>query len=469
MAFDGIITKSVVSELNNILVGARVNKIFEPNKSEIMISLYNNGENYLLDLNIHAENYRICLSKYSKPNPINAMNYCMLLRKYLTGFKITSIKSYDLERIIKIQFEGNNEIRDKASYTLVIELMGRRSNIVLINSKGFIIDSLKHIITSTREILPARPYEYPTLFKTSFLDLNSFDEFYELISKQNSFDNISKVISDTFIGISNVFIDNILSLLDISSVSNDINDLKEVYDYLTNYFNFLGTKNITLKELSKKDFTTEFSEIESTETLNYLIDDFYHKKEISDNFNNQKNNLLKMILGSLKKCSKKLENINKKLSECDNMDKYRLYGELLTANLYKYTNLYETPEEVELQNYYDNNNLIKIKLDTTKTVNKNVERFFKKYNKLKNTLVVVTNQKKEAELELKYIESIIFSINLAESIEELNEIQNEFLENVDVKKVNYKNLNTNKQKKDDEKFNLNKYNINGYDVYVRKK
>ena len=94
------------------------------------------------------------------------------------------------------------------------------------------------------------------------------------------------------------------------------------------------------------------------------------------------------------------------------MDKYRLYGELLTANLYKYTNLYETPEEVELQNYYDNNNLIKIKLDTTKTVNKNVERFFKKYNKLKNTLVVVTNQKKEAELELKYIESIIFSINL---------------------------------------------------------
>ena len=94
MAFDGIVTKSIVSELNNILIGARVNKIFQPNKTEIILSLYNNGNNYLLSINIHPENYRINLTKYSKKNPINAMNYCMLLRKYLTRIKISSIQRY---------------------------------------------------------------------------------------------------------------------------------------------------------------------------------------------------------------------------------------------------------------------------------------------------------------------------------------------------------------------------------------
>ena len=176
-----------------------------------------------------------------------------------------------------------------------------------------------------------------------------------------------------------------------------------------------------------------------------------------------------MILSSLKKCSKKLENINAKLAECENMDKYRLYGELLTANLYKYSDVINIPESVTLENYYDNNNLISIKLDVNKSVNKNAERYFKKYNKLKNTLLVVTNQKKEAELELKYIESIIFSIDNAKTIEEIEEIKNEFLENVEVKRVNYKNLKPTKPKHDSEELHLNKYNINGFDVYVRKK
>lgn len=468
MAFDGIITKSIVSELNNTLIKARVNKIFEPNKNEIILSLYNNGENYLLDINIHPENYRINISKYTKPNPANAMNYCMLLRKYLTGFKITSIKSYDLERIIKIHFEGTNEIHDNTSYTLIIELMGRRSNIILLNSKGNIIDSLKHIITSAREILPARPYKYPEIFKTSLLELTSFDEFYKVIS-QYSYTKISKLLSDTFIGISVPFIENILNELNIDDDSKDINDLREIYNYILNFITNLGTNNISLKKLSNKDYTIELNYTNNENPINNSIDDFYYSKELSDNFYNQKNNLLKMILSSLKKCSKKLENINAKLAECENMEKYRLYGELLTANLYKYSNITDTPESVTLENYYDNNNLINIKLDVNKSINKNAERYFKKYNKLKNTLLVVTNQKKEAELELKYIESIIFSIESVETIEEIEEIKNEFLENVEVKRINYKNLKPTKPKHDSEELHLNKYNINGFDVYVRKK
>ena len=463
MAFDGIVTKSIIAELNNILVGARVNKVFQPSKSEIVLSLYNNGKNYSLNINIHPENYRINISNYNKQNPLNAMNYCMLLRKYLTGFKISSIKSFDLERLVKIHFEGNNELHDTVTYTLIAELMGRRSNIVLINNKNVIIDSLKHIITSTREILPARHYEYPEIFKVSLLDLENFDDFYKLISVK-SYSDISSCLSDTFIGISTTFINNILNELSISSSTHDVNDLKEIYEYIINLLNNLGTENVSFKRFSKKDYTVELSKQE--DTINSCIDEFYHDKEKTDEFESKKSNLLKIILSSLKKCSKKLENINNKLAECSNMDKYRLYGELLTANLYKFKNINETPSEIELENYYDNNNLIKIKLDTTCSIQKNTEKFFKKYNKLKNTLTVVTGQKKEAELELKYIESIIYSLDSVDSLEELREIHDEFIENVSIKKVSYQNLKPAKAK--EEEIHLNKYDINGFDVYVGK-
>ena len=464
MAFDGIVTKSVVSELNNILIGARVNKVFEPSKTEIVLSLYNNGINYLLTINIHPENYRLHLTKYSKKNPVNAMNYCMLLRKYLIGFKISSIKSFDLERLVKIHFEGNNELHDNVSYTLIAELMGRRSNIVLLNNKNVIIDSLKHIITSTREILPARPYEYPELFKTSLLELENFDSFYRLVSN-TSYTDISVCLSDLFIGFSTVFVNNILNELSIENSTHDINDLKEIYEYIINLLNNLGTDNVSFKKISNKDYTIDFSK--QINLINYELDDFYYKKESTDEFEIKKSHLLKIILSSLKKCSKKLENINHKLAECENMDKYRLYGELLTANLYKFKDVSETPSEIELENYYDNNNLIKIKLDTTCSIQKNMEKFFKKYNKLKNTLSVVTDQKKEAELELRYIESIIYSLDSVTSIEDLREIHDEFIENVSIKKISYKNLKVSKPKEKEE-VHLNKYNINGFDVYVGK-
>jgi len=471
MAFCGIMTRSIVAELNNCLIGARVNKIFEPNKSEIILSLYNN-DNYTLDINIHPDNYRINLTKYTKPNPINAMNYCMLLRKYLVGLKISTIKSYDLERIVKIYFEGNNELKDAVSFCLVIELMGRRSNIILLNEKGNIIDSLKHIVTSTREILPARPYEYPEIFKTSIIELESFEAFYGIVS-QEEYDDISKCISDKFVGISETFISNILLNLNIDKQTKDQNDIRLIYEYILELISKTGTDLVKFKRIGLNNYTVELdsfptpSEFNSSLEINEEIDSLYHVKEITDNFESQKNNLLKMILSSLKKCSKKIENINKKLSECDSMDKFRLYGELLTANLYKYTSLDYTPQEIEVENYYDNNNLIKIKLDTTCSVQKNMEKFFKKYNKLKNTLAVVTGQKKEAELELEYIESIVFSLNSCETLEEIEEIRNEFLENVSVKKISYKNLKASK-KNNEEQIHLNKYDINGFEVYVGK-
>lgn len=461
MAFDGIVVKSLVADFQNKLIGARVNKVFQPNKYEIILSLYNSA-NYMLDICIHPEYYRMCLTNISKPNPTNALNFCMLLRKYLTSSRITNIESVDLDRLIFIDFEGNNELKDTIKYRLVIELMGRRSNIILLNYNGFIIDSIKHIITSDREILPAREYITPKSSKNSFLELNNFDEFYALLS-QNSYNSLSSYLPELFTGFTSIFILNVLEELDIENTSKDVNELRELYDYLKNLISNFGTENISLKKVHK-DYVLDLSS--SNTSLSDFLDKFYCDREIENIFLAAKAELSKSILSALKKASKKLDNINQKLRSCNDMDKYKLYGELLTANLYKYHENFAKPS-IEVENYYDNNNFVTIKLDTSVSYSKNAERFFKKYNKLKNTLSIVTVQKKEAELELEYIESIIYSVSNAKTLEDIEEIYNEFTENVLMKKYNYKSF----QKVNADKNltnNLNKIVINKYDVYIGK-
>lgn len=461
MAFDGIVVKSLVADFQNKLIGARVNKVLQPNKYEIILNLYNSA-NYMLDICIHPEYYRMCLTNISKPNPTNALNFCMLLRKYLTSSRITNIESVDLDRLIFIDFEGNNELRDTIKYRLVIELMGRRSNIVLLNYNGFIIDSIKHIITSDREILPAREYIAPKSSKNSFFDLDNFDEFYTLLS-QRSYESLSSYLPELFTGLTSAFVLNVLDELDVEDSSKDVNELEEVYDYIKNLISNLGTDNVSLKKVNK-DYVLDLASDEGS--LSEFLDKYYSDKEVENIFLAAKSELSKSILSALKKASKKLENINQKLRSCNDMDKYKLYGELLTANLYKYHENFAQPS-IEVENYYDNNNLVTIKLDTSVSYSKNAERFFKKYNKLKNTLSVVTVQKKEAELELEYIESIIYSVSNAKTIEDIEEIHNEFTENVLMKKYNYKSF----QKVNADKNltnNLNKIVINKYDVYIGK-
>ncbi|MBP3464144.1 MAG: NFACT family protein [Clostridia bacterium] len=461
MAFDGIITKALVSDFQKSLIGARVNKVFQPSKTELILNLYN-GENVMFDICIHPDYYRMCLTSLSKPNPTNALNFCMLLRKYLTSSKITNVQSVDLDRVVFIDFEGSNELKDTVNLRLVVELMGRRSNVVLLNKNGFIIDSLKHIITSDREILPAREYVLPLSSKQSFLDILNFDEFYSIISEK-SYDDLSLYLSSIFTGFTPIFISNILEELNIENDSKDVNELEEIYEYIKNLINNFGTENISLKSLNN-DYTIELTSQEKS--LSNFLDSFYINKEQNDIFQASKSELSKSILVALKKSSKKLENINQKLKSCDDMNKYKLYGELLTSNLYRFHGNF-ADEKVELENYYDNNNLIEIKLDSSISYSKNAERFFKKYNKLKNTLSIVTVQKKETELELEYIESIIFSLSNATTLEDIEEIHKEFSENVLMKKYNYKSF----QKMSSDKNltnNLNKIVINNFDVYIGK-
>ena len=405
MAFDGITTKSISYELQHSILGGKINKIFEPNKNEVLLSIYANGKNYALNICIDSNLYRIHLTTNAKPNPLNAPNFCMLLRKHLIGYKIKSISSNDnLERIIKIELEGYNELNDLTTKYLMVELMGKHSNIILLNDKFFIIDSLRHLDTlsnSYRDILPAHEYSYPENNKNNFYTIKSAEEFCNLILA-NNVTNLTNFLVSYFTGFSKPFIKNIILKQNISNTEFSKGDILNIYEYLSKILNNLDSNEISLikysNEKGKLDYVIDLVPKSSDLDINFYIDDFYYNKETNNNYVSYRNNLLKLISHILKKYSLRLESINKKLKECENKDLYKLYGELITANLYKFSKDYNS-DKVELENYYDNNVILTIPLDSTISIANNAKKYFKKYNKLKNALEIVTLQKKETEEE----------------------------------------------------------------------
>ena len=467
MAFDGIVLKQITSELSNCLIGGKINKVYEPNNNEIILGIYCNSKNYALLCNISSNNYRLHLTTNSKPNPINAPNFCMLLRKHLVGFRIKSISTPSLERIVTIELEGYNELNDLLTKTLVIELMGKHSNIILLNENNKIIDSLRHLdisFGSLRDIMPTREYVFPSSDKLDFYSISKED----FLSKLKG--NISKYIVDNFTGISNRFILTLLDTLKISDTNYNKEQLSLLYDNIYLILSSLGSNKIICKEISKNDYTI-ILENNNNDNLqaNFFLDDFYTDKEKSESVLMYRNNLLKLVLTALKKVSKKINNINSKLKECNNMEQYRIYGELITSNLYR-INSNLNQEEIILENYYDNNKEITIPLDKTISISNNAKKYFKKYHKLKNTLEIVTNQKLEAEQELDYLESIIYELENATSISELDEIYQEICENGIFKgkeKSNVKKNKVNKRKVHDE-YEPIIYTIDGFTLYVGK-
>ena len=240
MAFDGIVTKKIVSELQTALTGGKINKIYEPNKNEIILGIYSKGTNYALNLCIASDSYRINLTTHQKQNPLNAPGFCMLLRKHLIGSKINKIYTLELERVVYVELECYNELNDIINKKLVIELMGKHSNIILLNENNIIIDSLRHLSkdeNSIRDILPARPYEIPENNKIDFSTIKTFDDFYKTLASEKLIDT---AISSKYTGLSRLYIQ---SIEEACGISNDINtsNLKKIYKYISDTINYLDT------------------------------------------------------------------------------------------------------------------------------------------------------------------------------------------------------------------------------------
>ena len=470
MAFDGFVTKAIVSELKDTILGAKVNKVLEPTQNEIVLSLYNNGNNYSLLLSASPEYCRINLTSHTKPNPQNAYNFCMLLRKYLIGGKIVSIETDDLERTVEIQFACYNDLNDLVIRTLYVEIMSRQSNIILTNESGIIIDTLRKV-NSKRLVLPANPYTPASTNKRSFLKLEYFQDFNEIIQTRlkDGDSSLTKILVSKFIGFSKSLVSETLSILHIIDDDFSDEDLKKLYNYLKRLIESIDKHDVFCKQVSEKDYILALNQRGSSPSnklqINEFIDEFYYYKEEQALFLNSRNSLLRIVSSSLTKVYKKVENINSKLKECEKKETYRLYGELLTANLYK-IDQNSNMESIELENYYEENKPITIPLDKTITVQKNIEKYFKKYNKLKNALEIVTIQKRDAEKELNYIESIVFSLGNARSMYDINQIYDEIVVNLKVKKD--KNTVTQKHKILSDKITLNHLVIDNFTIYIGK-
>ena len=488
MAFDGIVTKAVVSELNTCLINGKINKIFEPNKNEILLGVYSSGKNYCLNVSIDSVNYRVNLTTNSKPNPQNVLNFCMVLRKHLTGGTIRRIYSTGLERIVFIDIDVYNELNDLITKTLVVELMGKHSNIILLNSEHTVIDSLRHLNkfdNSNRDIFPGSKYLNIESAKKDFLAVKTFDEFYRDVSIDA--ENLPSTLSKVYNGFGKKNISYLLETLNIPTAVST-NNLKEVYSYLKDLFANMPD-NVVLKEYSsvKKDYFAYKSTNDGL-AVNFYLDDFYTSKEQSEQFKQYRDTVLKLVLNHVGKIKERISTIDSKIADCTNAEKYRLYGELITSNLYRIPDYPQA--EVTLENYYDNNNLITIPLDEKFSPSKNAKNFFKKYRKLQNTIAIIEKQKELSEAELSYLESIVYELEEVSTIEDIDNIYSEICDNLifgknantvnnhvytstnkvaNLNNSNYLNHSKNGNLKKENSSNMpEKRNIDGYTVYIGK-
>jgi len=466
MAFDGIVANTILKELTP-LIGSKIDKIHEPDRNTIVLGLYCQGKNYALNICIDAHNCRINLTEHSKVNPLVAPNFCMLLRKHLIGGRISNISMIGLERLVQIEIETINEFNEIETKTLVVELMGKHSNIILNNSNGKIIDAMRHIdsTSSYREILPSRTYTFPNSDKFDFLALENFEEFYSKL-ENSTFEDLAKNISNTFTGFSLSFAKSAIVKSEITEVTKI--ELEKLYNYISSLvkndvpsgFEFIYKSN------KISDYVLIKCEQQDSFSLNSFIDNFYFERETIETFTNHRNTILKMILEVLEKYNKRLISINLKLKECDEMEKFKLYGELITANLYRLSNTHSS--SIELENYYDNNSLISIPLDTKYSPGLNAKRYFKKYSKLKNAFQIVSEQKIETEKELDYIGSIVYELENSSTLEEVQDIFEEISENVIFKEKLKKKEKKNKvsKNKKTQSFSPIEYEIDGFKIYV---
>ena len=459
MAFDGFVMKKIIDELNSSILDSKVNKIFSPTKNDIVFNLYSLGKTYNLLINVSAENCRICNSDFQRKNPLSPSNFCMLLRKHLTGSRILNFNTYGLERVVEIEFECNSESSGITTKKVIAEIMNRYSNIILADSDNTIIGSLKYCGKTI--------YTLPNSNKANLLQITFFDEFLSILKNDVSEDLVNKLLN-SFTGISKSLAYNILEKNNINSKSFSENDLKIIFENLINLINtdfqhiYLDTINFG----NKKDFAPTINTYDdySFMYLNNYIDKFYFEKENKEIFSNEKYRVEKLINTNLKKCKKKLENIESKLNECKSMDTYRIYGELLNSNLYRISDL--RSDFVELENYYENNSLIKIPLDISVSIKKNAEKYFKKYKKLKNASQIVLSQKDDTLKELAYLDTLLFSISIANTLEDLLEISTEINDTFNSKpqKKNKKSL----KKKVSNSYVIEKIDIDGYSIFIGK-
>ena len=436
MSIDGICLHALNFELNQKLSDSHIKKIAQPEKEELILTASKDRETCRLLISSLASLPVIYFTSENKTSPMTAPNFCMVLRKYLNSGKITSVKQLGLERVLDFEIEHLNELGDPAKKHLYVEIMGKHSNIILCDEENTILDSIKHVsafVSSVREVLPNRPYFVPA--QEDHLDAFSVtkDQFYNILLKKPL--SMKKMILSSLIGFGPVIaeelcyranIDSDASVLSLSDWQKD-----KFYDVYQNLLKDMEENNYTPTVILKNNrpmevypfALTHYGDLEQKTftTMSEALEFFYATKNLKNNMEQRSYDLRKQIQTILDRNRKKLLIQEKQLKDTISMDKYKLYGELLTANAYQ---VESGIKKVSLLNYYDNTTL-EIPLDETLSAMENANKYYAKYNKLKRTKDALDTYIEETKKSISHLEMILSSLSTAESEEDLTQIRQE--------------------------------------------
>ena len=436
MTFDGLFTHAMIHELNQTLQNGRVTKISQPYPNEVILTIRANRTNYPVLLSANPRYARFQITQIPYTNPAVPTNFTMMLRKYLEGAKLLEIKQLDNDRVVYFEFLTRNELGDKLPLLLSAEIMGRYSNVILINqSTNKIIDTIKHVGMDQnryRTLLPGATYRQPpTQNKENPFEQES-NTFEKLIQKYPNREVLADSLLKQYQGISR---DNALALADKLHSSN--NFVQAFNDFLAMTEDPIPTMNgnnfsIFADNPNDKKFTT----------LSEMLDVFYHTKANRDRVQQQGGQLLHVIRKNLQRNKKKLKKLSNELKATENADEYRIKGEVLTTYLYQ---IKRGMTKITLPNFYDNNKEITISLSNQLSPSQNAQKYFKKYQKLKNAVTFVNEQIELTKKEVAYLEEIQTQIELATPAD-LDDIKTELQQEGYIKKKQQKSKRSSRVK-----------------------
>ena len=438
MSFDGIFTKAIVDEIYPLLLNGKINKINQPDKNEINIQIYNK-ENYKLLMSCANNLSRIHLSEKNKKNPITAYNFCMLLRKHLVGGTIKNIYQHKMDRVVCFEIENLNELKELSKKLLIIEIMGKHSNIILVDKESNkIIDSIKHIDSrqsSIREVFPSKDYFFVKDEKENILEENyklpsEILEVSEPISMKKFFYTnylgFSPIISYELLHNSNVDSDTNSANLDAESIRRIDENFVKLVDKIKseNYFPIFIKDDAN----NNKDFycfdLSLYENKEKVESISSLVENFYHNNSLRDRINQKASGFKKILTTKLNRLTNKYLAMNDELLNNQSKEDLKIFADLLSINIYK---LQKGMEKVTVENIYDNMQEIEISLDEKKSPRENIEAYYKKYKKLKTADEIIKSELPKIEEEMKYIKQILETIEIITELNELSEIEEELI------------------------------------------
>ncbi|MEF2653941.1 MAG: NFACT RNA binding domain-containing protein [Blautia sp.] len=437
MAFDGITIAAMVRELNNNLAGGRINKIAQPEGDELMITARGTEGQKRLLLSASASLPLIYFTEKNKISPLTAPNFCMLLRKHIGSARIAGIRQPGLERVVEFDLEHLNELGDPCKKMLILELMGKHSNLIFCDDKNMILDSIKHVsshMSSVREVLPGREYFITkTQDKWDPLTITQ-EEFLKKVCKKPV--SAAKALYSSLTGLSPVIAeelcyrasvdgnDSILSLNEISCIhlyhtlQRMMEDVKE--GNFTPNIIYRGEEPVEYGVFLFQQYGPEYHSV-SFDSVSSMLETYYASKNILTRIRQKSADLRKIVQTALERNRKKLILQQKQMKDTAKKEKYRVYGELI--NTYGY-NLPEGSKSFQALNYYTNEE-ITIPLDETLTPAQNSKKYFDRYTKLKRTEEALTTQLADTESEIEHLESISNALDIARSESDLAQIKEE--------------------------------------------